>query len=655
MPAWVKDEGAWKKAKAAAAESKGKSVEDLGEGDWGLVTHIYQQMTKTSTLDTLQEFLQKARKRLSDENPDYSDIDESIPDSDKDYDDESSSDDDEMSGDAADKWLQAHSKREDQPDVDPYAEEDEDEEQPEGEIPLLDQPEPEAEEEKPAPAPVKQYKPAPAAPQEYSEYEPGEDEEAHQAEVAPRQPRRIKMGAAGQEQQEDPLQPSPEELREMRTYTRPWEEYARKRAQLEADPTKNPLSHKEGRLIEAAAMSHADEAKAREALKNSDEYKKATRTGRMRLEQKFNRDWAKNNPDHIERGFNAHEEAHKKGEEARAMFARAKDDKIRHIAGGGVQPGAMSLEEGLQHAGGSREDEDSAPSGIQQDRAASFAAGHPEFLRQYMADYEKRGKKFAPMDTETAPENRPDPASILGDHPAMKMPEKAAKFNKFFNRYYPLIDKVGRNVVKKLGLQDANIDKGLLDYAGMHAIYQAVNDYDHGHAKGAKFTTHLSRKMNDLMHTALSKIDEIPPELRRKAKKFDEGKRNEMAAPVKQTNAQGVTTTINPKPAVPAQPKRTAADIAAEHHPDVADRLKRIAAAKAPLVRKQTGITPPAPVQGKKWNVNYVEPESDDEGAGPSPVKSRDYSAIMPKKYTGMQGTAKEQTANLHNKKGGEE
>jgi hypothetical protein len=53
-------EVAWKAAKEAAAKSKGKSVSDLQDNDWGLVMHIFQNATKSEELpDFIKEELAK--------------------------------------------------------------------------------------------------------------------------------------------------------------------------------------------------------------------------------------------------------------------------------------------------------------------------------------------------------------------------------------------------------------------------------------------------------------------------------------------------------------------------------------------------------------------------------------------------------------------
>jgi hypothetical protein len=139
-----------------------------------------------------------------------------------------------------------------------------------------------------------------------------------------------------------------------------------------------------------------------------------------------------------------------------------------------------------------------------------------------------------------------------------------------------------------------------------------VNDYNHDHPSQAKFATHLNRKMHGLMQSALRAHDEIPAAMRTGAKKFDQQQRAVNAAPVKHTNKEGVTTIIQPP--APVAPKRQATEIASAHHPDIQDRLKRVTAARVPLVRKQTATQPkPVAAPAPKRDINFVAPEEGEE------------------------------------------
>jgi hypothetical protein len=106
------------------------------------------------------------------------------------------------------------------------------------------------------------------------------------------------------------------------------------------------------------------------------------------------------------------------------------------------------------------------------------------------------------------------------------------------------------------------------------------------------------------MQSALKAQDEIPATMRAGAKKFEQQKRAELAAPVKHTNKEGVTTVVQP-----STPKRSAAEIVTAHHPDIQDRLKRVVAAKAPVIRKQAAVQP-KPAAPKK-NINFVSDEEE--------------------------------------------
>jgi hypothetical protein len=228
-----------------------------------------------------------------------------------------------------------------------------------------------------------------------------------------------------------------------------------------------------------------------------------------------------------------------------------------------------------------------------------------------MKNYDKKAKHMANVEdmSDYDPGARADVARVLGDHAALKDPSKKAKIDSFFAKYHPLIADNAKRVLGKMGLdaKKGDIDYGLLHEAGMHGLFQAINDYDHDHPSKASFVTHLNRKVQGLMQTALKTQDDIPAELRSGAKKFAQQRQASTASPVTHTDKTGVKTTTLP----PAMPKRHYSEIAAEHPPEVQDRLKRVVAAKAPITRKAEP-KPAAAAPSKKWNVNMVEPEGDE-------------------------------------------
>lgn len=552
---------------------------------------------KPNTLETIKEFLEKARRRLSDESPDYSDMDENEEPS---YDDEDGGDSDE-SDDAA-KWLEQHSRgarRQETAEATGHEDTDPDAEEVAPEIIGGDE-EPDSE-----------------------AVSPPKNEPARSVAPVVRKPESAQAAPAAEvDEDADDMQPSKEELAALREYTRPWEQRQRDRAKLVADARVNPGLHHEGRLVEARHSTHADHLTAQKALHESPEYQKASTMGKMRMDNQFAKEWKAKNPEHLKQAHDALTAAHKKGEQGHQLYNQMKDEKIRHIASGGVQPGSMSLEEGMQHAGGTREEEDSAPTGIQQDKAAQFAGQNKDYLDQFMADYNKKGKRFdnAIDVDEWQNEQRPDVASVLGSGPAFKDPAKKQQYNQFMARYVPLIEKAKRHVLAQKGLSQkaasGQIDDRDLHEAGIYALHQAINDYNPDHASQAKFTTHLNHKMRGLMQAALKNQQgsDVPDSMRQGAKKFDQQNRASAAAPVKHTDAQGVTTTMAPpKPVAPTPPKRSAAELAQAHHPDVADRLKRVAAAKAPLIRRGAGAVKPT---GPKRNFSNVPVEDDSDMGG---------------------------------------
>ncbi len=550
-----------------------------------------------STLDILEDFLMKARKRLSDENPDYADQDEEQDNEGlDDY-----SEDDLQDEDPADSYLRENDPTYKKPDDELNMDEDADE-----------TPQPKTA-SKPAAPTVRRRAPAAQAPQAPAA-KPALPPTVSPSQ-APRDPKRVVMpslpsASPPDSRESNDMQPSREELAQLRDYTRAWSSRARDKSRLEADASKNPGRHHEGRLVEARNLSHADRQQAYNEFTQSPDFQNADPFTQMEMESQFQADWHKKNPDHMLNALKTHAEAHKKGEQAKGLHSQAKDEAIRHIAGGGVNPDAMSIEEGLQHAGGSREEDEKSPGGISQDKSAAFASGNKEFVDQYMERYNKR-KAPQPGDATDpyahADEKRPDVASVIGGGPEFKDASHKRAHDMLISKYYPLIEKAARRTLGKMGLTQAadsgQLDDTALHEAGINALYQAINDYDHDHPSKASFTTHLNRKMNGLMQTALKAQDEIPAEMRSGATKFKQAQRTVNAAPVKHTNKEGVTTIINPSttpattpPAssapIPAAPlptspkvavppkKRSASEVVGSHPPEVQDRMKRLTAFK---------------------------------------------------------------------------
>lgn len=554
MPGFIKtpkDEAKWKKAKEAA--NKTLSEAD-GDSYWALTNSIYQKMSKSdelSSLENLKLLLQKARRTLSDEPSEEQEDPEFTEDQGfREFDPETEEDD-------ADKWLSEH-------DPERRSEEESDEE-------------PTEEDE------------------DYHDYDPGNDEEPTEEDRGefqggePREPQKekeeevipAKNSAVSASKQEIPKsesrfpQPSKEEIAEMRQYTRPWEQRARDKTRLEAEASKNPVLHHEGRLVEARNTAHKSRQDAFKEFQSTPDYQNADPISQMEMDSKFNKEFHEKNPNYLSDAAKVHSEAHKKGLGAKEVHAAAKDEQIRHVLGGGAQAETpVSVEEGMQHAGGAKGEEGTTGS-MTQDPSSSFATGNKDFLNQYAKDYANKAKK--PKDVNDMAnydeESRADVGRILGDNPALKDPKNKAMIDVFFEKYHPLIAMNAHKVLNKLGLdhKKGDIDLGMLHEAGMHGLMQAINDYDHDHPSKASFATHAGNKIRGLQQTALRDKDVIPAELRSGAKKFGQ----QSQTPDKQQ------ATLDPTPV-----KSTAADLLSKF-PNLADRHKRIETARK--------VVPPKP------------------------------------------------------------
>jgi hypothetical protein len=314
-------------------------------------------------------------------------------------------------------------------------------------------------------------------------------------------------------------QPSLEEIRDLRAYTRPWEQRAREMTKLQADPSKNPVLAHQGHIIEAREMHHKNRKDAYQKMVNSEDYRNADPIQQMEMDASFEKDWHAKNPEHLKQAVEAHHSAHMKGVKSHDVHAAAKDAAIRDMLSGGSMPEeSMSTEEALQHAGGVKGEEGTQGT-IIRDRASSFAASNPEFINQYAKEYKNKAKKVGNIDEmgEYDEGSKRDIKRILGDAPA-----KDPRIDKFFEHYHPLISMSASKVMKKLGLdpRSSEIDMSMLHEAGMHGLMQAINDYDHSNISKASFATHAGNKMRGLMQTALRDQDKVPHEVRRAQKQF---------------------------------------------------------------------------------------------------------------------------------------
>lgn len=400
-------------------------------------------------------------------------------------------------------------------------------------------------------------------------------------------------------------QPTKEEIMGLRNYTMPWEHRAREARKVKADPSKNPHLFQQGKIIEARNAAHADKKAAYQKFVNSPEYKNADFVDQMKMDDQFEANWKRDNPDHLIDAMNQHHNAHMGALSAKDAHGKAKEAQIQAIMGGGDQhPEAVSMQEGLQHVGGIQ-GEEGIQGTIKQDPAAAFAMGNQEFIKDFANKRKQKAKQATSMkDLQDFDEGaKKDLNEILGPGPA-----KDRKFEEFFAHYYPLIGMNAKRTIAKLGLdpRHPDIDHGLLHEAGMHGLIQAVNDYDHDHPSKASFATHASNKIRGLQLTAMREQDAIPQEVRAAQKKFMREQKGQK--PQAQTAPQVQTPKPQPAPAPQPQAHKI---IESSGHPEstaMTDRLKRVGAAKTAVVRRSGTAAQP-----KKITQAFSVPEFDSD------------------------------------------
>jgi hypothetical protein len=481
MPGFIKtpkNEAQWSKAKAATSKSKNKGESSFTDQDWALTNKIYHEMEKSlefakhiddpSYVDEMIDVLKKLAKAIDEEdnNAQYSEDDN----------EENDTDNEEF---------------------DPYAH---------------------------------------ALRESSSEYSEDEDEDAHQGDIdedlgSEEGPDEESTGDKWlQDQQKKETsskevgksrfnQPTPEELNEIRRHTLPWERRAREHKALKSEAHVNPVLAQQGDIIEARNKHHGDRQKAYQELINSAEYASANPIVKLKMDKQFKQQWHEKNPENMQLAMEAHHEAHKKAEKYKDLHAAEKEAGEKHLLQGGGHGGeGYSREAGAQHAGGSEGDHGTEAS-IDADPASTFAQGNQEFIKQYAKKYVDKKNKATESELEeykNTPKTARDIESILGPAAAQD-----PKFKKFFEQYLPLIQMNKGPVMNKLGLDKDHPVSDVLEEAGMHGLYQAINDYDHNHPSKASFATHASKKINGLMMTAAKSQDQVSNAIRQAQKEYD--------------------------------------------------------------------------------------------------------------------------------------
>jgi hypothetical protein len=490
---------------------------------------------KSEDLESLEAILLKARRRLSDEVEDPDEQEQSLE-------DQGMHELDPDEQDNADKWLQEN---------DPEKKDEDDDDEP----------------------------------KEYDEFRPGEDEDAYRQSigldespdaepqdegsepVAEDETSGAEGGASDQgegspdqveDEEEEPAeevkpegrfpQPSKEEIAEMRQHTRPWEQNAREKTRLEAEAHKNPVLHHQGKMIEARNAAHNPHQEAYAKFQASPDYQNADPVTQMEMDSKFESDFHKENPEYLANAAKLHGQAHVEGLQGMGEGFGHKKDSIQHIRQGGASPETpMSVEEGMQHAGGAKGEEGTTGSMVQ-DPASAFAQHHRKFLEEMGAKHEDKAsakqQKYSDMAQDYAKklgsQSGVDLKSMVSKHPPdvadrlkridsfknantskqQQKPQAKSKVDSFFEQYHPLIGMHAHKVLNKLGLDKKNVDLGVLHEAGMHGLMQAINDYDHENPGKASFATHAGNKISGLMQTAMRDQMQTPQQLTSEANKF---------------------------------------------------------------------------------------------------------------------------------------
>lgn len=398
MPGFVRsktDEKKWSKAKEAVSSSKNKEESSFTDQDWALANHIFHKMEKAELLQILHDKLSK-RDDDDEESDDYG-YEESGEDDPSDYfqdygsdgDDEGEDlesmgihefDPDEEQGDEADKWLAEHDPKS-APAGKPVA------------APAKAQAEPEEEEVEEAPEQPKRRSGA------YSDWAPRDD-------YSPEQQAKMKdLMAQGYSHREAermsgaykgptdfhsalthtvrPSEMSPKMMQELKSMAKDWLDRADRHSKIHADPEKNPMKHASGVMLQAHGEHTKDYNKAYNEFLASDKVKGMKGIDRHKAIQAWKNEWKASNPEYSDPGklANITSAAQQAGKDAIQRHKLGVNERMQHIMGGGaVSPDqTFSLQEGMQHAGGSKGEEGYSSPTVA-DPAAAFAHANKDTI-----------------------------------------------------------------------------------------------------------------------------------------------------------------------------------------------------------------------------------------------------------------------------------
>lgn len=345
--------------------------------------------------------------------------------------------------------------------------------------------------------------------------------------------------------------------------------------------TDNPELFAHGHQIAAEKKSLGDYHDAYNEHINSDEYKKASETKKMALDNKFKKDWHAAHENHHENTVNKLAEAHKQRDAAKIDYAHNKADKENSIFHGGQAGDAMSHGEAVAQFGVEGKDDKKHVS-MSHDPVQSFANQNREYV-----EHKRQQGPAAPKITKRLAENadpgvkveRLAPGSAKKHHPILDKPENQKVLGDYYKDYEHTIGKNVAKVLKAKGVHESTVNVPELEQAGLIGMYEAAHHYKP--EAGSSFYGYLNSKVGGRIESELRNQDAIPQHVRQEAKNFKAGSEAPLQSP--QIAAPQPAAA---QPAAPAAPKVIKRP---KMLPEHEENLKRVDAQRAAVAPKPQG------------------------------------------------------------------
>lgn len=196
-----------------------------------------------------------------------------------------------------------------------------------------------------------------------------------------------------------PSMPSDRMLSEIKGHARQYLHTLSRRERLDADSTKNPRKHAQGKMIEAHEGYTKDFDQAYKNYTSSKEYSGLSAREKHKARKQFISDYKEKNPEYSTGIQKFHEGGNHQAQSEENIHQNL-FDQVQHMLTSGHNPDAVSMAEATQHVGGIHNDDGgSSIEGVsfKQDNSSTFAHNNPDLMSKLSGEQQSRLNRLKAM------------------------------------------------------------------------------------------------------------------------------------------------------------------------------------------------------------------------------------------------------------------